>query len=572
MPIIQKLHPLLIAKIAAGEVIERPVSVIKELIENAIDAKATDIRVEVFAGGSESLIVSDDGSGIEESEMALAFEHHATSKIMNDSDLFQIKTLGFRGEALPSIASVARVKMLSRVSGSNFGYQLENAFGLLSEVTVSACQPGTQISVSNIFDNLPARKKFQKTSRSENIKIKDIIIKYTCAYPSTKFRLILDGKTILNSPGNGNLKDAITGCFGSEISSELINVDFERDGHQISGYVSPTHIHRSNRQGMIFFVNGRSVNNLLLSRSLTEAYHGLIPEKRFPLGVLNLTIPFDELDVNAHPAKTEIRFLRESQIYVNLQRAVRENISQFSGIAPIQRTPEPFNASISSPVESPANQGNMLKNLPEFQDTDHTVNAPGSLYRDVLRDMHIIGQVKLTYIVGETASGIYLVDQHAAHERITFDKLNRNIKEDGEVPQVLLQPIHLELTSEQFEYFSENKSQLEANGIIAEHFGDTSFLIRAIPHSIAVSGSQNFIEDILDQLGSTLGGIPNYSLIATIACHSSIRAGQRLPMQEMISLISELSTTDNPHTCPHGRPTVLELNNYFLEKSFGRVK
>ena len=569
---IGKLDSLLIAKIAAGEVIERPVSVVKELIENSIDANSTDIRIEVVDGGAECLIVSDDGTGISESDMPMAFEHHATSKISKDEDLFKIESLGFRGEALPSIASVAHMKMLSRVHESDFGYQLENVFGTPSTIQPSACQPGTEITVSNIFENLPARKKFQKSARSENIKIKDLIVRYMCAYPAIKFRLISNGKTILNSPGNGNVKDAVTECFGSEIANEFINVEFERDGHHISGYISPTHLHRSNRQGMIFFVNGRSVNNLILSRAFTEAYHGLIPEKRFPVGILSLDVPFDEIDVNAHPAKTEIRFLRESQIFSNIQRSVRENVSEFSGITSIQNISPMTKQSPANIGENFDTQLDMIRHNIAERDSDIRQQVSGGVYRATLRDINVLGQVKLTYIVGETRSGVYLIDQHAAHERIIFDKLNNDINQYEQTPQVLLEPIHLELNAEQFEYFHENESRLKAAGVIAEYFGDNSFLIRAIPQSIAVSGSRNFIEDLLFQLEDMQSGIPNYSLIATIACHSSIRAGQRLPMQEMVSLVRELENTTSPHTCPHGRPTVLELTNYFLERSFGRAK
>jgi len=572
MPDIQKLDSLLIAKIAAGEVIERPVSVVKELIENAIDANSTDIRIEVVDGGIESLMVSDDGIGMSELNMPMAFEHHATSKIRNDDDLFNIETLGFRGEALPSIASVAHVNMRSRVRESDFGFNIENSFGVLSNAHPSACQPGTEIIVSKIFDNLPARKKFQKSARSENIRIKGLIVRYMCAYPAIKFRLISDGKTILNSPGNGSLKDAVSECFGSEISSEFINVEFERDGHLVSGYISPTHLHRSNRQGMIFFVNGRSVNNLVLSRAFTEAYHGLIPQKRFPVGILNLDVPFDEIDVNAHPAKTEVRFLREAQIFSNIQRAVRENISQFSGIGSVQSVSHGTSPTPEKTHESVYRQFDMMRQDYSVESVDTREPIPGGIFRATLKDLHVLGQVKSTFIVGETSSGVYLIDQHAAHERIVFDKLNDDINQLDQTPQILLEPIHLELNAEQLEYFNENETYLKAAGVIAEYFGDNSFLIRAIPQSIALSGSRNFIEDLLFQLEDMKSGIPNYSLLATIACHASIRAGQRLPMQEMESLVRELANTTSPHTCPHGRPTVLELTNYFLDRSFGRAK
>tara|TARA_A100001037_G_scaffold292926_1_gene308886 strand:- start:9189 stop:10949 length:1761 start_codon:yes stop_codon:yes gene_type:complete len=586
MPDIHKLDPLLISKIAAGEVIERPASVVKELIENSIDAGSTEIRVNITAGGSQLLIVSDNGTGMSANNMRMAFEHHATSKIYTVDDLFGICTLGFRGEALPSVGSVAHVTMLSRLQGTDFGNQLVNSFGVLSDVQPSGCQPGTQISVSNIFDNLPPRKKFQKSTRSENMKIKELIVRYICAYPGIKFRLTSDDKNVLDSSGNGNLEDVLSVCFGPELSGQFIRVDFERDNHKLYGFISPGHLHRSNRQGMIFFVNGRLVNNALLTRALTEAYHGLIPDKRFPMGLLNITMPMDVIDVNAHPSKTEVRFLRESQIYSYIQRAVREHVSQFAGVAPIRDSQKDKSIYGSEVNFGRDTQFNMqyeinLKRDDQFDMQNNTsiedieiheqYDSPG-LFRTTLRNMHVVGQVRSTYIVGESGSSVYLIDQHAAHERIVFDKLSSEAAQQQQAPQVLLEPIRFELSGDQSEYILNNKDQLESLGIVADFFGENSFLIRAIPKSIATSSSQNFVEDLLLQISAHSMGLPNYALMATVACHSSIRAGQRLPLSEMESLLAQLADTPNPHTCPHGRPTVLEMTQYFLDRSFGRIK
>jgi DNA mismatch repair protein MutL len=564
---IKKLSPLLITQIAAGEVIERPASVIKELLENSIDADSLHITIEIQDGEKNFIKVSDNGIGIERKYLTLAFEHHATSKISVESDLHSIATLGFRGEALPSIASISHVSLISRVKDEEFGYLVDNDFGVMSDLKITPCQIGTQIIVTKLFKNVPARLKFQKSLRSEHLQIKNLIVRYACAYPQIKLILIINGKQIFNSPGNNNLQETLITCLGKEISSQMLLLDYSREDYVVEGYISPVHLHRSNRQSMIFFVNNRLIQNPILARAFTEAYHGLMPERRFPVGVINIIVPHSDVDVNAHPAKTEVRFLYESKIFSTLQRAVRGSISALSSVAPISS--QGMNNTLHINNES-YSQLNMDSGLRDITAQNNPIPNDGQ-FREILDHLHVIGQGRTTYILAECSQGIYLIDQHAAHERVKFDQLNSNSITGANNSQMLLEPIHLPLNDAQNGFFAINKLYLKNKGMVVEDFGGNSILVRSIPVGISLDSSENFISDLLEQLMNPSGRIPQYQILATIACHSSIRAGQKLSLREMEELVEQLKSTDNPRTCPHGRPTVLELKNYFLDRSFGRV-
>ncbi len=574
MPI-RVLGPDVVAKIAAGEVVERPASVVKELVENAIDAGASRVTVEVEAGGVKMVRVSDDGHGIAPDEMPLAFQRHATSKIANFDDLEAVTTLGFRGEALPSIASVSRVSLYSRTRDSDVGHELQARWGELSIPARSGGPAGTTITVRDLFDNVPARRKYLRSTGAEASRIADLVSRMALAFPQVQFRLRQDGRETLLSPGNGNPHDTLVAVYGAQVAEGMLPTSWQLDSedYSIGGYISAPSLHRANRTYMTFLVNQRLVQSRTLSYALEEAYQGFLPQKRYPLAVLALQVPPTQLDVNVHPAKREVRFTHEGKAFTLVQRAVREALV---GSSPIPEVRFQDLVSPNSQVDSARTMAFFPMAGPAGAADPGSVGAsPNGEFvprhaRTNLPLLRVVGQIQNTYVVAEGPEGLYLIDQHAAHERVVYERLVAR-SGVGRQPRPLLQPEPAELTAAQEEMVLANADLLSRYGFIIEPFGDRSYLVRAVPQIASGSEPAKALVEVLDLAALQRGlGDMEDTVTASIACHSAVRAGQTLTQREMEELVAQLEEADNPHTCPHGRPTMVHLSAHHLEREFGR--
>ncbi len=582
MPI-QVLEPRLASKIAAGEVVERPVSVVKELVENSLDAGATQIAVEIQGGGVREIRVVDNGEGIPADQAELAFRHHATSKLTGQEQLDSIETLGFRGEALPSIVAVSHTVLTTRPKDAASGQQVEYQWGRQVSQATRGCPPGTAVTVRDLFGNLPARRKFLRSDAAETARIRELLDRYALVYPEVSFNVVSEGRTLLSSPGNGRPEEALLAVYGQEVATGMLRVhetpsDDAPGAYGIDGFVSSPGLTRSNRGYMNFFVNRRWTQNRMLSFALEEAYHGLLPEKRYPLAVVNLTVPYADVDVNCHPSKREVRFRQDNRAYSSLQRAVRAAL--------VADTPVPtagFRGSTPSTAGSPGSQAGpgFFTSPFDRRGSSGPAFAPGATPgpwplsgvtpRQALPALRVVGQIRSTYIVAEGPDGMFLVDQHAAHERVLFDRIVRKAQEKATESQPLLAPETVELSASQLEAVQEHGEFLAAYGFALEPFGQNSYLLRAVPGVMSGQAPGRSLLEILDM--TAFEGLEKKyddALAASIACHSAIRAGKNLTDQEMRALLEQLETADNPHTCPHGRPTLIHFSEYQMEREFGR--
>lgn len=569
MPI-KVLPPELAGKIAAGEVIERPASVVKELLENSLDAGASQVTVEIKSGGVEQVRVTDDGVGIPSSELELAFQRHATSKLGTEEQLEAVATLGFRGEALPSIAAVSHLAMTSRPLKAEAGHRIDLIWGKQFRVGPQGCPAGTLVDVSDLFGNMPARRKFLKSRPVETARVHELVSRYALAYPAVRFRLVSDGRRLLTTPGNGKPEETLLAVYGSEVANGMLEVHGEdpETGYQVDGFASAPSLHRSNRTYMTFFANQRWIQSRMLSFALEEAYHGLLPDKRYPLAVLNLSLSYGDVDVNSHPAKREVRFHREGKVFATLQRAVRATLVADSPVPELRTPGAVFGRGSPAPASGPsffprtAFAGLRHEAFAGPADAAAPPQAPPAL--------KVVGQVKLTYVVAEGPDGMYLVDQHAAHERVLFDQI-RGSGETARSGERLLEPVMVELTAGQVEVLRGHAELLARYGFDVEPFGESGYLVRALPSILATQDPGQSLINVLDMVA--LEGLLRQQedvLAASIACHSAIRAGKSLTEAEMRSLLEQLEATDNPHTCPHGRPTMLHFSASHMEREFGR--
>jgi DNA mismatch repair protein MutL len=570
---IKILDSKVISQIAAGEVVERPASVVKELVENALDAKANQITVEIKDGGIVLMRVTDNGTGIADGQIEMAFERHATSKISSLDDLQSLGTLGFRGEALPSIASVARVEILSSDREDGGAAYLELEEGRVLKHENQARSPGTTITVHNLFRHIPARLKFLKSASAESGRIADIVTRYALAYPEVKFNYINENKTVLRTAGSGKLIDSVIAVYGIENASQMLEVKsqeriFENNGHQIKiyGLVGSPQISRATRDYLSFFVNRRWVNNRMLGFAVEEAYHGLLMQGKHPLTVINLEIPADQIDVNVHPAKTEIKFQNERAVFAALQRSVR---SVLVGSSPVPQVNE-LRSDFRTPANSISTIGKTFyapvpSSPPVGERLDVGQSVPTPLMSLPL--LRVLGQLARNYIVAEGPDGLYLIDQHAAHERIMLEKIRRQKASHAVEVQGLLEPATLELDPRQAVTLGSHLEDLSKLGFSIENFGESTFLVRAIPAVISQREWSVMLKESLD----TFSGDWSENLLNRLACHSAIRAGQVLNEDEMRELIRQLEGVDLPNSCPHGRPTMIRLTQAQIEKEFGRI-
>ncbi|MCK5577076.1 MAG: DNA mismatch repair endonuclease MutL [Dehalococcoidales bacterium] len=566
---IKVLAPQVVAKIAAGEVVERPASVVKELVENSFDAGSSQISVEVAGGGVDLIRVADDGCGIATSELGLAFERHATSKIDSFEDMMTTSSLGFRGEALPSIAAVAEVEVSSCATGEPMGANL-----LLKEGAVAARRSqgrpyGTTVTVRHLFGNLPARLKFLKTRATENGHIAGVVSHYALAFPEVRFSLSIDGRDSLATPGSGHLADSVAAVYGLEVAGEMLALG-SRQGWQtgatgaepqISGLAASPRIGRSDRSHISFFVNRRWVNSRLLAWAVEEAYHGLLMTGRHPLAVVNISLPPDEVDVNIHPTKSEVKFRSERGVFTAVQRAVRQAL--------VQQAPVPGIEELTVAYQETAKRG------PSGRQGSLSMASPGQAVLQTpaasLPMLRVLGQFLCSYIVAEGPDGLYLVDQHAAHERVLFEQVRQQQAQQKPEVQGLLEPVTLEVTPKQDETLREHWEEPSAFGFSVEPFGSRTYLVRAVP---ALLNQKDWSGALVAVLGKITGGDKQdfaETIAATIACHGAVRFGQNLGHDEMRELLRQLEKAALPNTCPHGRPTLMCVTREKLEKEFGRA-
>jgi len=571
MPI-KILDKTVASQIAAGEVVERPASVVKELVENSLDAGASQISVETRGGGVNLIRVTDDGSGIPPAEVEVAFSRYATSKVGSITDLESITTFGFRGEALPSIAAVAEVEIVTSVDAGVAGASLSLNNGTVVNRRRQAHPRGTTVSVRNLFRAVPARLKFLKSASTENSHIARVVSEYALACPEVRFSLTLDGRAVLSTPGSGSLLDAIIEVYGVEVARNLLEVRTAEETWQddtvfapeVSGMIGSPALNRANRDYLSFFVNRRSINSRLLSWAVEEAYHGLLMQGRHPVAIINIAVPPDEVDVNIHPTKAEVKFRNERAVFVAVQRAVRGTLVE---LAPTPRIDEPT-AIYGAPPPPP-------KQLWAIPGKGTTPTAGPPVLEPVplvsLPALRVLGQIDSTYIVTEGPDGLYLIDQHAAHERVLYEKFREQQSQKQIDIQGLLEPIPFEVSPQQDEVLRNSHQQLVESGFSIEPFGDRTYLVRAIPALLDRKNWPEMVRELLDN--AVEGKVTDWAdgIATTLACHSAIRAGKGLTQEEMRELIQQLEQTRMPRTCPHGRPTVIHLSSRQLEREFHRT-
>jgi len=555
MPI-KVLTPQVVSKIAAGEVVERPASVVKELVENSLDAQASEINVEAHGGGIELIKVTDNGTGIPASEVELAFHRYATSKIADLVDLEDISSLGFRGEALPSIAAVAEVEILTRAPSEAIGSYICLRKGEIAARESRARQQGTTVVIRRLFHYLPARLKFLKSAATENSHISYLLNEYALAFPEVRFSLITDKRNNLFTRGDGNLRNVVSQIYSLEVAQRMLQVEEENAFARVNGLVSPPSLNRTNRSYASFFVNRRWIRSPLLTRAAEQAYHGLLMEGRHPLVILNLSLPGREIDINVHPAKAQVKFHHEQVIFATVEKAVGGALAK---------------ASMAKPIAMPAMTGSYQQHsLSMVSDKEPTFTTP--LPTLSLPILHVIGQLSNTYIIAEGPEGLYLIDQHAAHERILYDRILAQWSRQEVEVQGLLEPITIELNPGEEEILKTNKDMLAQFGFDIEPFGDRSYLIRTIPALATRANLDEVMSTLFSNLDSKEEVTPWEEKIAqSLACHSAIRAGQQLSNDEMRELIRQLEEANQPRTCPHGRPTMIQLTSHQLEREFGRT-
>ena len=649
MSFVHVLDDNTINKIAAGEVVERPASVIKELVENAIDAHADRIQVEIAAGGTSFMRVSDNGIGMSRQDAELAILRHATSKIVKVDDLLTIGTLGFRGEALPSIASVSRFTLTTRQAGDELGTEIKISGGSLPEIGETGCGIGTTIRVEDLFFNTPARKKFLKTNNTEGGKINEFIVKLAISNPQIAFKLINNNKVAVSTPGNGDLKDTLQSIYGGTVGSALLPLEFEDEDIRLSGFVTKPSAIRSSRSWQTFIVNGRIIANRAIARAIDNAYHALIPKTGYPLVALNIQVPQNTIDVNVHPQKSEMKFEDEGRVFKAVYKAVldairpKDEVRQLGKLGNMAAGVE--QAEIDRHVAhgmqdlhdmSPAAGKLYMENLLAAKDVERASASPARYvpvyeerrqaamqWREAAARMDVpkpaepesenvpetvpelvsvpvpemmpvpeavpetmpvendreqscrmvpIGQVDNTYIIAQDADGLYIVDQHAAHERILFDRFSARA---GEIPvQQLLVHLMLDFSSHEAEIIEDNLAMLKELGFGMEPSGPKQFRLTEVPADVPSGEAEDFIREILaslEELHKPSAAELRQAAIATASCKAAIKAGFKLNFRQMEILLAELNDTAMPYTCPHGRPTIIKFSTDELAKMFKRT-
>lgn len=635
MPNIAILNQETIDKIAAGEVVERPCSVVKELVENAIDAGSTAITVEIKEGGISFIRITDNGCGIERDQVAVAFYRHSTSKIRSAEDLLTVKSLGFRGEALSSISAVARVELITKTYDELTGtrYVIEGSKELSNEEI--GAPDGTTFIVKDLFYNVPARRKFLKTAQTEGSYISDMVEKLALSHPDISFKFINNNQTKLHTSGNGNKKDIIYHIFGREISSSLLEVKHECEYFKVEGFIGKPVITRGNRNYENYFINGRYVKSNILSRAIEEAYKNFLMQHQYPFTVLYFTF-FSELDVNVHPTKMELRFDNNNEIYVELCDTIYAILSHKEMIpeVPVDSTPAPkkivheykepipepfekrrinevraaesrsvygqsvtaaakdFSAIEPEPAKSSAsalvaNTGNSAEPKPETSTvayepaqivtaTQQTLGDYDKVFltESSKKQFSIIGQLFKTYWLIEFEDKLYIIDQHAAHEKVLYEKTMARLANKDFTSQRISPPIVMTLDARESEMLEKYRPQIEQFGYEVEHFGGKEYMISAIPDNLFHIDMKDLFIEMLDDFSNATGRqTPDIitEKVASMSCKAAVKGNDKLTLPEINELIDELLSLDNPYNCPHGRPTIISMSKYEIEKKFKRI-
>jgi DNA mismatch repair protein MutL len=584
---IRILPEILSNKIAAGEVVERPASVVKELVENALDAGSTRVIVEVEKGGRSLIRVSDNGSGMGRDDALLAVERHATSKIRTEEDLFAIGSLGFRGEALPSIASVSRFSLVTREQDSDTGTEVLVEGGRIEKVSDAGAPPGTMVTVKDLFFNVPARRKFLKAVGTEMGHIAEAMSGFALGWPQIHLRLIHNGKVVKDFPASANPLDRVVEVLGTSLKPELLPVREEEGAVRISGWIGSVRIFRNNSQGVYLFVNGRLVRDRMIQHALLQGYSERLVKGQYPVAVLSVSVPPDQVDVNVHPAKNEVRFADAHGIHQVVARGVRKTLGaaeRLHGVNPENLLPEA--GRVAEGVSSGSvfgwqstglgpEAGQVTPWRPEPRMLRDVTESQGALWeKKAFGDLRIIGQLHRTYILCEAVDGFILVDQHAAHERILYEELKKRSMEGNPAVQRLLIPEPIELGFREAGLLEAWIPDLRRTGFEIEPFGDNTFVIKAVPGLLAESAPTVLIREIVEKSvdGEAVAGTALERCLMLAACHGSIRAGQSLTEAQMKGLLSQLDACHNPGNCPHGRPTWIRWTLRELEKAFHRVQ
>lgn len=605
MPKIKLLDSNTINKIAAGEVVERPASVVKELVENSIDAGAKRIEVEIQNGGKSLIRVTDDGAGMSRDDAALSVRRHATSKLTTAADLIQISTLGFRGEALPTIAAVSKFTLQTRRADDELGTKLLINGGKLSDTHEIGCRVGTTILVEDLFFNTPARLKFLKATPTEASKISDYVVKLALSRPEIAFRFINGSRNTLSTPGNGNVLDTLSAIYGTDLTAALLTLQADAEALTLRGYVTKPNMLKSYRSWQTLIVNGRIVENRMIAKALDEAYKSLIPKTGFPFALIKIDVPQNSIDVNVHPQKIEIKFEDEGRIFKAVYHAVREAIEgkqEVKDLSEVAATPEVPQLKQINLVEVPEDKPSKLsEHKPAPQDdldfemslTKSSVppKTPAPVKKleppkkseppkkipkpEKILELEPIGQVARCYIVAQSGNDLYIVDQHAAHERILFDKLSGYAER---IPaQGLLIHRVLKFDSREAELIEKNLALFAELGFTMEPSGENEFRVTEVPLDAADTDAENLLRGIVEEIFNGIKDADDIAkkirraVLATTACKVAIKAGQELNARQMEILLNELAATPHPHTCPHGRPTIIKFSSGDLAKMFKRT-
>lgn len=630
--IIKTLDSTISNKIAAGEVIERPQSVVKELVENAIDAKSTSITIEVEEAGLSKIKVTDNGSGILEEDLELMFRRHATSKIENEHDLFHIRSLGFRGEALASIASVSKVRVTTCHDGS-IGRQIDVIDGETVNRTLAQARQGTEITVESLFYNTPARLKYVKSLHTELGKITDIINRFVISFPYIKFTLVADGRVLIASNGNGKMQEAMAVVYGMKIAQDLVEVKGRTGDYEVHGFIAKPEHTRSNRHYMSLFINGRYIKNFMLTKAILSGYHTLLPVGRYPILAINIVMDPALVDVNVHPTKQEVRLSKESQLMELIERLIKEKIwkqnlipkvekkkvletfqqqkfeydllrehrdktkqSDYSEQTAVNQIDEKFKEQhktaqldkqrvpdgestqkttgfISDSAAELDTTSEILPEKNESSDVIENISTDTSREKRKIPYMEIVGQVHGTYIIAQNEDGMFMIDQHAAQERIKYEYFKKQIGDVGLEMQSLLIPITVTLSKDEAINLNKINILLKDIGIHLEHFGGNDYIINDIPVWFPDNYEetvQELIDYALQHRQIDLNKFREETAIM-MSCKKSIKANHYLRITDMNYLLEELAHTVEPYTCPHGRPIIIQFTTYELEKLFKRV-
>lgn len=582
---IQVMNDDLANKIAAGEVVERCLNVVKELVENSIDAKSSKIRVALKDSGILEITVADDGLGMDEDDAVLAFSRHATSKLKSLNDLFHIASLGFRGEALPSIASVSKVEL--RTSTNDVGTYLYLEGGQLIKKERYPLEKGTTITVKNLFYNTPVRLKYLKSLSTELSLIIDYMNKMALSYPNIKFILENNDKELLNTTEDGNLLKVIYAVYGIDVAKKMIEINGENDDYVISGYVAYPEVAKASRNVMTTLVNGRVIKNQALNRAILDTYHTYIPKDKYPVIVINISVDPILVDINIHPQKMDIKFSKLDELLNLVTSLIEKKLKEILLIphASVRNVETIYEVEDSLPLEKPKsifdddNDIKIEKEVEEvtfdFQtDSEQPIKdeIPHEEYR--IKKMHPLGIIHKTFIVAENEEGMYLIDQHAIAERINYEKFMKELSREDKDTTDLLVPIKLEYPKDEFLKIKEYLDVLKSIGVYLEEFGDHTFLVRRHPTFIYKGREKDSIEKIISILLEK-GTFSKEKFIektaTTLACRLSIKANDYISLEEADYLLETIRTCENPFTCPHGRPTIIAYSNYELEKMFKRV-